>query len=111
MGLNLFVQKLSNSSEEWSLDVESSDTIESVKTKVIDNELPTVFDLLKIHLFKDSVELLNGDTISFYNIQKNDHLTSSYDSGPVCDPAFDIFAVPGESGCERFRRLIALDYL
>jgi hypothetical protein len=29
----------------------------------------------------------------------------------TCDPAFDIFAVPGESGCERFRRLIALDYL
>lgn len=31
--------------------------------------------------------------------------------GPYCDPAFDIFAVPGESGCERFRRLRALDYL
>ena len=29
----------------------------------------------------------------------------------TCDPAFDIFAVPGESGCERFRRLRALDYL
>lgn len=30
---------------------------------------------------------------------------------PTCDPAFNIFAVPGESGCERFRRLRALDYL
>jgi len=30
---------------------------------------------------------------------------------PTCDPAFDIFASGDENGCERFRRLIALDYL
>ena len=29
----------------------------------------------------------------------------------TCDPAFDIFAVPGEDGCHRFRRLWLLGYV
>ena len=108
--MQIYVQKLSNPSEEWSLDVESSDTIEGVKSKVIDNELPVVYDPLKIHLFKDATELLNGNTLSDYNIQKNSHLTSSYDSSN-CDPIFDKFAYEDEDGCHRFRRLWLLGYI
>jgi hypothetical protein len=110
MGMQIYVQKLSNPLEEWELDVESSDTIEGVKSKVIDNELPVVYELLKIHLFKDATELLNGDTLSDYNIQKNSHLTSSYDSSN-CDPIFDKFANEDENGCSRFRRLWLLGYI
>lgn len=108
--MQIYVQKLSNPLEEWSLDVESSDTIEGVKSKVIDNELPVVYDPLKIHLFKDATELLNGNTLSDYNIQKNSHLTSSYDSSN-CNPIFDKFAYEDEDGCHRFRRLWLLGYI
>jgi hypothetical protein len=110
MGMQIYVQKLSNPLEEWELDVESSDTIEGVKSKVIDNELPVVYELLKIHLFKDATELLNGNTLSDYNIQKNSHLTSSYDASN-CDPIFDKFANGNEDGCSRFRRLWLLGYV
>jgi len=110
MGMQIYVQKLSNPLEEWSLDVESSDTIEGVKSKVIDSELPATYELARIHLFIDGTELLNGNTLSDYNIQKNSHLTSSYDASD-CDPIFDAFASGDENGCSRFRRLWSLGYV
>lgn len=106
----IYVQKISIPSEEWSLDVESSDTIEGVKSKVADQELPIVYDPSKINLFFDGTELQDGQTISYYGIQKNNHLTSSYDSSN-CDPRFDKFAKGNENGCERFRRLWLLGYV
>ena len=41
--MQIYVQKISNPSMEWDVDVETSDTIEAVKTKLQDNELPTVY--------------------------------------------------------------------
>lgn len=110
MGMQIYVQKLSNPLEDWALDVESSDTIEGVKSKVIDSELPAVYELLKIHIFKDATELLNVNTLSDYNIQKNSRLTSSYDSSN-CDPLFNKFAYADENGCSRFRRLWTMGYV
>jgi uncharacterized protein with von Willebrand factor type A (vWA) domain len=106
----IYVQKLSNPLEEWSLDVESSDTIEGVKSKVIDSELPATYELARIHLFKDAIELLNSNTLSDYNIQKNSQLTSSYDAS-TCDPLFNKFAYGDENGCSRFRRLWSIGYV
>ena len=80
--MQIYVQKLSVPSEEWSLDVESSDTIEGVKSKLSDAELPVVYNVAKIHLFFGGTELQNNDTLSSYNIQKNDHLTSTYENDP-----------------------------
>ena len=122
MGMQIDVQKISNPSEEWSLDVESSDTIESVKQKMIDQDFPNVYNLAKINLFFNSVELSDSSTLSDYNIQKNSHLTSSYDVSD-CDPMFDKWASPPDSmappfsndnpenGCSRYRRLRLLGYI
>jgi len=85
--MQIYVQKLSVPSEEWSLDVESSDTIQSVKSKVVDQEQQagSTYDPLYIKLFYDNsyyvIELINGQTLSDYNIQKDSHLTSSYRTG------------------------------
>jgi hypothetical protein len=102
VGMQIYVQKLSVPSEEWpSLDVESSDTIEGVKSKLSDAELPAVYDVAKIHLFFDGAELQNNDTLSSYNIQKNDHLTSTYENDP--------YARWG--GFNNYKRLKYLEYL
>jgi len=91
--MQIYVQKLSNPSEEWSLDVESSDTIESVKQKLHDNE-PS-FDIAKIKLFYASAspsDLQNNQTISSYNIQKDALLNCYYDvyiSGTFLDQSLD----------------------
>jgi hypothetical protein len=82
MGMQIYVQKLSVPSEEWSsIDVESSDTIEGVKSKLSDIELPAIYDPFYIKLFYEGIELQNGLTLSNYNIQKDSHLTSSYRTG------------------------------
>lgn len=78
MGMTIYAQKLSNPLEEWTLDVESSDIIEGVKQKIQDSELPANYDPNKIKLFFNGEELQNNNTLSDYNIQKNSHLTSSY---------------------------------
>jgi hypothetical protein len=70
--MQIYVQKLSNPSEEWSLDVDPSDTIEGVRQKLHDNE-PS-FDITKIKLFyasASSTDLQNNQTLSHYNIQKD----------------------------------------
>lgn len=108
--MTINVQKLSSPSEEWTIDVESSDTIEGIKQKLRHEEAPGVYDYLKINLFKDGTELLNEYTLTYYGVQKLNHLTSSYDSSD-CNPIFDKFAYGDEDGCERFRRLRLLGYI
>ena len=109
--MTIYVQKLSDPLVAyWDVDVEPSDTIEAVKQKLQDRELPAVYDYLKINLFYNSVELPDGSTLSDYNIQKFAELTSSYDSSD-CNPIFDKFAYGSENGCVRFRRLKLLGYL
>lgn len=109
--MTIYVQRLSDPlAAYWDVDVESSDTIESVKQKLQDKELPAVYDYLKINLFFNSVELSNGSTLSDYNIQKFSQLTSSYDPSD-CDPRFDVHAYGDECGEKRFRRLRLLGYL
>lgn len=76
--MQIYVQKLSDPLTEWPLDVESSDTILGVISKVIDAELPTQYSSEYIKLFFDGTELNPSSTLSDYNIQKNSHLTSSY---------------------------------
>ena len=108
--MTIYVQKLSVPAEEWEIDAEASDTLEAVKSKLVLAELPNVYDPLKIHIFKDSLDLLDTSTLSDYNIQKFSHLTSSYDSTD-CNPIFDKFAYGNEDGCQRYRRLWLLGYI
>ena len=85
--MQIYVQKLSVPSEEWSLDLDSSDTIEGVKSILsgIEQQAGNTYDPLYIKLFyyinDDNVELRNDLTLSNYNIQKDSHLTSSYRTG------------------------------
>jgi Concanavalin A-like lectin/glucanases superfamily len=78
MGMQIYVQKLSDPLAEWPLDVESSDTVLGVVSKVIDAELPNQYSAQYIKLFFNSIELNPSFTLSDYNIQKNSHLTSTY---------------------------------
>ena len=107
--MQIYVQKLSNPSEEWSLDVEPSDTIEGVKQKLQDKE-PS-FDITKVKLFysnTSSTDLQNNQTLSDYNIQKFAHLNCYYDvyiSGTFLDQA----TVPNEDVSVYGRGLYKLD--
>ena len=91
--MEIYVQKLSNPSEEWTIDVEASDTIEGLKSKIVLNE-PS-FDALKIKVFYPasySTELDNNQTISDYGIIKFTHLNCYYDlyvSGTFFDQTGD----------------------
>lgn len=91
--MQIYVQKLSNPLEEWSIDVESSDTIEGVKQKLQDKE-PS-FDITKVKLFYSNIsstDLQNNQTLSDYNIQKQAHLNCYYDvyiSGTFLDQTTD----------------------
>jgi len=93
MGMQIYVQKLSNPVEEWSIDVESSDTIEGVKSKIV--ALEPSHNIQSIKLFYPAVystDLDNEQTLSFYNIQKNTHLncySDLYVSGTFFDQATD----------------------
>jgi hypothetical protein len=78
MGMQIYVQKISNPSMEWDVDVEPSDDIEGVKQKIQDKELPSVYDISRIRLFFNGTELENGNTLSFYSIVKFSHLTAIY---------------------------------
>lgn len=108
--MQIYLQKLSNPSEEWSIDVEPSDTIEGVKQKLLDKESLSINDYPRIHVFFNETELSDENTLSDYNIQKFAHLTSSIDSSD-CNPIFDKFAYLFEDGCIRFRRLRLLGYV
>ena len=113
--MQIFVQKLSNPLEEWSFDAESSDVVLALKQKLVIEQIfggepGPPYSVANVRLFFNSVELLDGNVLSDYNIQKFDHLTSSYESSN-CDPIFDKFAFELEDGCERFRRLRLLGYV
>ena len=73
--MQIYVQKLSNPSEEWSIDVEASDTIEGLKSKIILVEPSFVINKIKLFFpAAYSSELEDNQTISYYNIQKFAHL-------------------------------------
>lgn len=115
MGMTIYVQKLSNPSEEWSLEVESSDSLGGVKQKLVHEQITggepgPPYSVANVRLFFNSVELLDINTLSDYNIQKFSHLTSSYVSSD-CNPIFDKHAYGNEDGCDRFRRLRLLGYI
>lgn len=76
--MQIYIQKLSNPLEEWSFDVEASDTIKAAISLVINAELPTQYSAEYIKLFFNSIELNSNSTFTNYNIQKFSHLTSTY---------------------------------
>ena len=92
MGMQLYVQKISNPSEEWDIpSFDSSDTVEGLKTYLAFLEGPS-YDHTKFHLFFNGEKLADGNTLSFYNIQKNSHLKCYQDvyvSGTFVDGASD----------------------
>ena len=63
MGMQIYVQKLSNPSEEWSLDAESSDVVLSIKQKLVHEQIfggepGPPYSVANVRLFFNSVELL-----------------------------------------------------
>lgn len=105
MGMQIYVQKLSVPSEEWSsIDVESSDTIAGVKSKLSVIELPAVYDPSYIKLFFEGTELQNNFTLSYYNIQKNSHLSSSYDAAP--NPPYIDEIIANWGSVAEFQRIV-----
>jgi hypothetical protein len=81
MGLLLYVQKISDPLTEWSLDVEASDTINAVLNKLYYEEYNyngTTISLRYVTLYFNGTSLDPNQTVSFYNIQKNNHLTNTY---------------------------------
>lgn len=113
--MQIFVQKLSNPLEEWSFDVESFDVVLALKQKLVIEQIfggepGPPYSVANVRLFFNSVELLDGNVLSDYNIQKFSHLTSSYESSN-CDPIYEHLAYGDEDGCERFRRLRLLGYV
>ncbi len=114
-GMQIYVQKLSNPLEEWVLDVESSDVVLGIKQKLVHEQIfggepGPPYSVANVRLFFNSVELLDGNVLSDYNIQKDSHITSFYDSSD-CNPIFEHHAYGSEDGCGRFRRLRHLGYL
>lgn len=89
--MQIFSTKLSNISETWNLDVEPSDTILGIKTKIIDKESPSLFlNTSKVRLFYPSFgdELADSSTLSDYNIQKNANVYALYSADvTVCGVA------------------------
>ena len=115
MGMQIYIQKLSNPLEEWVLDAEFSDVVLAIKMKLVHEQIfggepGPPYSVAKVRLFFNSVELLDGNVLSDYNIQKDSHITSSHDSSD-CNPIFDKFAYLSEDGCARFKRLRNLGYL
>jgi hypothetical protein len=90
MGQQLYVQKISDPLSEWSFDVESTDTINSVLTLLYNAEYNATnvpIATRYVTLYFNSVPLDPVQTLSYYNIQKNAHLTSVYTppaSATVC---------------------------
>ena len=77
--MNIFVQKLSDPSSEWSFVVNGSDSILSIKEKV--KELEPIFDTDKVSLFFGTYGksvLEDARTISNYGIGNNAHLNCYY---------------------------------
>jgi hypothetical protein len=116
MGMTIYVQKLSNPSEEWSIDAESSDVVLGIKMKLVHEQIfggepGPPYSVANVRLFFNSVELLDGNVLSDYGIVKDSHITSSHIIPSSCEPIFEKFAYGDEDGCERFRRLRLLGYL
>jgi len=81
MGLQLYVQKLSDPLAEWSFDVEASDTLNNVLTLLYNAEYNSTgvpIALRYVTLYFNGVTLDPEQTVSSYNIQKNSHLTNTY---------------------------------
>ena len=122
--MQIFVQKLSDPLSEWSLDVESSDTIQAGISKLVLEELPTVYDPSKVTLYFNGEPLDINQIFSYYNIQKFAHLTSSYTSNfcfqedylgtnSFCNynSPWDQWTVSNECGFHRHCRLRLLGYI
>ena len=114
--MQIYVQKLSNPSEEWTLDAESSDVILAIKMKLVHEQIfggepGPPYSVANVRLFFNSVELLDGNVLSDYGIVKDSHITSSHIIPSSCEPIFEKFAYLQEDGCERFKRLRHLGYL
>ena len=115
MGMQIYIQKLSNPLEEWVLDAEDFDVVLAIKMELVHEQIfggepGPPYSVAKVRLFFNSVELLDANVLSDYNIQEDSHITSSYDSSD-CNPIFERHAYGSEDGCERFRRLRLLGYI
>jgi hypothetical protein len=110
--MQIFVQKLSVPAEESYFNVQPDDSVLSVKQKLSIEELPEVYDITRIKLQYNSSELSNELPISYYDIQNESHVASSYiDPFNFCNPVYDKFAKGDECGEKRFLRLRLLGYV
>ena len=72
--MQIFVQSLLFAGKTLTLEVEPSDSIENVKSKIQDAE---DVDPLRMELYYDGTPLLDGQTLSDYNIQKEQYIKTS----------------------------------
>ena len=72
--MQIFVQSLLYAGKKLTLEVEPSDSIENVKSKIQDAE---DVDPLIIELYYNDTLLLDGQTLSDYNIQKEQYIKTS----------------------------------
>ena len=72
--MQIFVQSLLYAGKKLTLEVEPADSIENVKSKIQDAE---DVDLLIMELYYNDTLLLDGTTLSDYNIQKEQYIKTS----------------------------------
>lgn len=72
--MQIFVQSLLYSGKTLTLEVEPSDSIENVKSKIQDAEN---VDALRMKLYYNGTPLLDGQTLSDYNIVKEQYIQTS----------------------------------
>ncbi len=72
--MQIFVQSLLYSSKTLTIEVEPSDSVENLKTKVQDAE---DVDPILIKLFFNGTEIEDGNTLASYNITKEVSITSA----------------------------------
>lgn len=72
--MQIFVQSLLYAGKKLTLEVEPSDSIENVKSKIQDAEN---VDPLIMELYYNDTLLLDGQTLSDYNIQKEQYIKTS----------------------------------
>jgi len=72
--MQIFVQSLLYAGKKLTLEVEPSDSIENVKSKIQDAE---DVDPLIMELYYNDTLLLDGQTLSDYNIQKEQYIKTS----------------------------------
>jgi hypothetical protein len=71
---------------QYPIDVETSDVISGIKSKIITLSIAGVTDRDGIELQFNGGVLLDNETLSYYNIQKNDSIDMTYTPAPAPVP-------------------------